>query len=69
VVKEDEATQHGYAWMRQAVRVSMRMHLNIAKTRVGGCRWTDSDSVNRQCPLAVSKAVGKDVMAVMELSR
>jgi len=67
VAKEDEATQRGYAQTRQAVRASVRMHLNIAKTRVGGCRWTDGDSVNGQHPLAASKAVGKDVMAVTEL--
>jgi len=67
VVKEDKAMQHRYAQTRQAVRASVRMHPNIAKTRVGSCRWTDGDSVNGQCPLAASKAVGKDVMVVMEL--
>jgi len=67
VAKEDEAMQRGYARTRQAVRASVRMHPNIAKMRVGGCRWTDGDSVNRQRPLAASKAVGKDVMALTEL--
>jgi len=67
-VKEDEVMQCGYVQTRQAVRASMRMHPNIAKMRVSSCRWTDGNSVNGQRPLAASKAVRKDVMAVTELS-
>lgn len=63
MVREDEATQRGYARMGQAVtpvRKRAKMKLNVAKTRVGGCRWINGDVVKGQVPLAASEAVGKE---------
>jgi hypothetical protein len=42
------------------MRVSARTQLNVAKTRIGGCRWMDGDAVEGQRPLAASDAVGKE---------
>jgi len=52
------------------VRMSARMQLNVAKMRVGSCRWTDGDAVKGQLPLAVSEVVGGVVATVAtELGR
>ena len=62
-MREDDKTQHGHAWMGQAVtsvRTSTRMQPNVVKLRVGSCRWMNGDVVKGQVPLAVSEAVGKE---------
>jgi len=56
--------------MRQVValvRTSARTQLNVAKMRVGSCRWMDGDTVKGWLPLAASKVVGEVTMVATEL--
>ena len=46
--KGDGAAQCGCMRTRQVVSVSVRMHPNIGKTMVHGCRWMDGDMAKGQ---------------------
>ena len=45
--------------MSETVGWEARTQLNVAKMRVGGCRWTDGDAVKGRLPLAASEVAGE----------